>query len=169
MGRTLLNGGYAGSETIIRSENPLLLQITSTPFYYRPVSLDSGGFDASGRYFYYKRQNDIALPAAFFRFDVQSLISEPVREGDFVPFPARMVLNGDESLIYDDSRGNTVSEDKNKYFEINSNGKIYKIYHGNSRGPAPETRTCACLSPDASRLAYFSNIYGPRYIFIYKF
>jgi len=161
-----LHNGYPPGEAIIRSESPLLIQATSTPFYFQPLSRLSGGFEPSGRYFYYTRQNDITMPAEIYRYDTQNLTSEPVC-GDCVPYFTPMSHEAEESpYLYDDGQGNTISEADGKNLSVTIRGKTQPVYHGNTGGPSPNTRVYAFLSADCSKLVYFSNRYKQRQIFI---
>jgi len=151
-----LCNGYPASEAILRGGNPSLVQITSAPFYYQPARFDAGCFDGASRYFFYTRRRDITLPAEIFRCDTRELTAE--------------LISGDE---YNSLRGGgncgtlITGDDKNLIFTINGETKTFP--HGNARGPADGTRAYACMSPDGAHLMYYSNVCGPRHIFLMKF
>jgi len=168
-----LINGYPAGEIIIRGEDPLLLQLTSAPFYYGPVSNETGGFDLSGRYFYYLRRKDITLPASAYRYDTRTLASELMED---MPDAARMhgvVMenygNKPPHLIYSDGAGNKIADTGDQAFMVTVGGETRRVVHLNADGPSPDTRAYACLSPDCSQMAYFSNRYGLRHVFIIKF
>jgi len=165
--------GYPAGEVIIRGDEPLLLQLTSAPFYYGPVSNETGGFSRDGRYFYYLRRKDITLPTSVYRCDIQTLASELMES---VPDASRLhgvVTENDENkpprLIHSDGAGNTIEDGGDQSFLVTIDGETRKIIHGNADGSSPDTRAHACLSPDCSRMAYFSNRYGLRHLFLIKF
>ena len=156
---TFINGFPVG-ETLLCGHDPLLLQVTSTPFYYRPVSYETNLFGADN-WFYYARQRDITAQASIYRYDINTLTAELVEDGRMLDAAP------DTDCVYDD--GSIITEGPGKTFIIKTRGQTINVYHGNNRGPAPETRAHAYLSPDRSWLLYFSNCYGLRHIFLMQF
>ena len=160
----MYSNGYPVGEAILRNESPLLLQVTSTPFYYQPVSRLSGGFDQTSRYFYYTRRKDITLPAEIYRFDTLTLTAEiACSDKEAASLPENGAGPG---VLYMDANGSTIKEIEGKSFLITVNGKEKVIFHGNTHGPSPDTRAYAFLSPDCAYMVYFSNYYKLRHVFL---